>query len=451
MEISNSEKHGALAPPPPQALAVVQLRFNRGSAVQPRPFQVQPGYPGEKHCVQCLTQNEHVGGERSEGPADDTNPPEPTAMDEGAHPDTTTDTAQGGTHDDQLPRTQETEEVLVSIFDEPTPAAGQRQPTDGRLRDNESFNAFMASCRDGAPAVGQTLASAPGRAAPHRELAAPAQPSGEQRRPMSSTAEPQQRPKRHRRERTQIPTILLPTEQAHLPALDMHPAPAGNAPSQSSAAPSGAQPGSATPRPRDPSGTPHRDAEAVPTLAQLPRPTRDGGPGRTQRPPQEGQHTTGKSGTRSKGSARLRDGARDTRVTAASPTMTTQATPRRPNTEHADFPTLAAMRARSMDKVQHQQSSTGGAEQGTDEGMTESLEPGKTEAAPPPATRASRTPPRLRHTMEDIHAGPDSNASDGAPSLGTLAARDREAVTPPPPNTPQSGDPLGLQQLWTTW
>ena len=38
-----SKKRAPLAQPPPPALAVVQPRFNRRSAVQPRPFRVQPG------------------------------------------------------------------------------------------------------------------------------------------------------------------------------------------------------------------------------------------------------------------------------------------------------------------------------------------------------------------------------------------------------------------------
>ena len=43
MQIFCSEKRAPLAQPPPPALAVVQAWFNRGSAVQPRPFRAQPG------------------------------------------------------------------------------------------------------------------------------------------------------------------------------------------------------------------------------------------------------------------------------------------------------------------------------------------------------------------------------------------------------------------------
>ena len=43
MQIFYSEKRAPLAQLPPPAQAVVQPQFNRGSAVQPRPFRVQPG------------------------------------------------------------------------------------------------------------------------------------------------------------------------------------------------------------------------------------------------------------------------------------------------------------------------------------------------------------------------------------------------------------------------
>ena len=46
MQIFCSDKRAPLAQPPPPALAVVQPRFNCGSAVQSRTFRVQPGKPG---------------------------------------------------------------------------------------------------------------------------------------------------------------------------------------------------------------------------------------------------------------------------------------------------------------------------------------------------------------------------------------------------------------------
>ena len=46
-----------------------------------------------------------------------------------------------------------------------------------------------------------------------------------------------------------------------------------------------------------------------------------------------------------------------------------------------------------------------------------------------------------------MHTGPGNNASREAPLPGTLAAREREAMPPPPPRPPQLGDPLGLEEL----
>ena len=70
-------------------------------------------------------------------------------------------------------------------------------------------------------------------------------PSGRLRRPMSPTAEPQRQPKRPKTERTQIPSILPPTEQARLATLGAHKGPAEGATSSSSTAPSSARPGNA--------------------------------------------------------------------------------------------------------------------------------------------------------------------------------------------------------------
>ena len=52
-------------------------------------------------------------------------------------PDTTTDTAQGGTHNNRPPWTREMEEVLVLIVKEPTLAAAHGRPTNAPLRDDE--------------------------------------------------------------------------------------------------------------------------------------------------------------------------------------------------------------------------------------------------------------------------------------------------------------------------
>ena len=94
-------------------------------------------------------------------------------MDERAHLDTATDTTHGGAGDDRPPRAPEAENVLALIFDEPAAARVQGEPTDGHSRDDESFDAFMVSFRDGAPGGGPTSPSAPDRATLPRGPATP--------------------------------------------------------------------------------------------------------------------------------------------------------------------------------------------------------------------------------------------------------------------------------------
>ena len=53
LEIFQRQKGAALVPP---ALAVVEPRFNRDLAFQPRAFRVELGQTGENHCVQYLIQ-----------------------------------------------------------------------------------------------------------------------------------------------------------------------------------------------------------------------------------------------------------------------------------------------------------------------------------------------------------------------------------------------------------
>ena len=96
-------------------------------------------------------------------------------MGERGHSETTTDTAHGGAHDNRPPRAPEAEDVLALILDQPAAATGQGQPTDEQPLNDESFDAYMASCRDRAPAVGLTPPFAPKHAAPRRQLAAPTQ------------------------------------------------------------------------------------------------------------------------------------------------------------------------------------------------------------------------------------------------------------------------------------
>ena len=194
------------------------------------------------------------------------------------------------------------------------------------------------------------------------------------------------------------------------------------------------QPCSAASRSHNPSRTPHGDAGAASRTAQLPDPSHDSGPATSQQPQQEGPHAA----RGAQGCGTVPGTARET---LARPTMTTQATPSGLDEETADFPTLAAMQAPSAVTVQHQQSRTGGAEQGTDEAMTDNPELGGRSASyhtPQPGA------PTDKPHHSDIHTRQDNKASGGAPSAATLAANNREAMpTTPLPPAAQAATVLG--------
>ena len=96
-----------------------------------------------------------VYGERTEGAAGNAKPLQPATAEERAHPGATTTPAEEGMHGDPTPGASMTGDMLASIFDETTPMAGQGPLTDWHLNDNESFDASMASGRDGAPTTGR--------------------------------------------------------------------------------------------------------------------------------------------------------------------------------------------------------------------------------------------------------------------------------------------------------
>ena len=67
----------------------------------------------------------------------------------------------------------EREGILASILNETALTAGQGLQTDEHLRDDETFAAFMAFCRDGAPTTGLATASALLHTVQDREPASP--------------------------------------------------------------------------------------------------------------------------------------------------------------------------------------------------------------------------------------------------------------------------------------
>ena len=270
-------------------------------------------------------------------------------------------------------------------------------------------------------------------------------PGGRQRRQMSATAGPQRRPKRPQTERTKISTILPLTERARLVALSVRADTAEAAVSSASAAPSHAQTSVTAPRPHKPSAAP-RGATPISTESLSARhaaATRHSPTRPTRAPTLAITHTT----TRSRGGTGLRDGSTATNATTTQPTMTTQVPLSNPDTEHAEFPTLAAMQARSTGSVLHQHDKTGDTGQGTGPAMTENPESKKPEAIPSPTSRPSPAPARPRPAAEQMHTEPDNSASGDTPSPGIPAARDRAIMPPQPPRPPQSGEPPGLEEL----
>ena len=107
--------------------------------------------------------------ERAEGTAGSAHPPEPAAEEECVHPGAATSTARVGMQKGPPPGAPETEDILASIFDEVTSLADQGLQTDKHLHDDESFAAFMASCRDEPPTRGPTTTSALQHTAQNRE------------------------------------------------------------------------------------------------------------------------------------------------------------------------------------------------------------------------------------------------------------------------------------------
>ena len=93
-----------------------------------------------------------------------------------------------------------------------------------------------------------------------------------------------------------------------------------------------------------------------------------------------------------------------------------------PDTERAQFPSLAAMKAASTGSVLRRHNGTGDTAQGSREAMTESPESEKPEASRSPTARPSPAPPLPEHAAEDMRTEPDNNASEVPHSPRTLAA-----------------------------
>ena len=109
------------------------------------------------------------------GATDGAHLPQSAAALERVHPGAAMSQARAGTHENPPPGAPETEDILASILNAAAPTADQGPQADEHLHDNESFAAFMASCRDGAPTMGPATTSALRRLSHDREPTSPAQ------------------------------------------------------------------------------------------------------------------------------------------------------------------------------------------------------------------------------------------------------------------------------------
>ena len=134
-------------------------------------------------------------------------------------------------------------------------------------------------------------------------------------------------------------------------------------------------------------------------------------------------------------------------MTTAPPALASQVPLSDPDAARAEFPTLAVMQARSADSVLCQQDRPGDATPGSNGAATERQHSAMPEASSLPTTHPSPAPSRPGPAAEHMHTERDKNVPGNTPWRGTLAARDKEIMPPPPPRLPHSEDPLGLEEL----
>ena len=262
---------------------------------------------------------------------------------------------------------------------------------------------------------------------------------------MTPAAEPQRQTKRSRTERTQFPTILPPTERARLAALNVHTGTAEPAVSSSSTASAHTWTSGTTPRPQEPPAAPHT---ATPISTPSVHPCRNGSPTtvlqRHSECPHGPPHTLAYAAGGTQG---CELGATAVNVATTPPALAAQVLPGEPDAAHAEFPTRAAMQARSAGSVLRRHDGPGVQTPTTNAALTGSLDSETFWTTPSHTERPSLAPLWPGPTAENMHTKPGNNASGDTPSPGTLAARDREIMVPPPPRPPHSGDHLDLEEL----
>ena len=98
--------------------------------------------------------------ERAVGATNGAHLPHSAAAGERVHPGAAMSQAAAGTHHNPPLGAPETDDILASIFNAAAPTGDQGRQAEEHLDDDQSFAAFIASCRDGAPTTGSTTTSA---------------------------------------------------------------------------------------------------------------------------------------------------------------------------------------------------------------------------------------------------------------------------------------------------
>ena len=252
-------------------------------------------------------------------------------------------------------------------------------------------------------------------------------PGGRQRRQMSPAAEPQRQTKRPRTDRMQIPTILPPTEQARLAALNVH---TGTAEATASSPPTAAchaRTSDTTPGPQEPPAAPHT-ATAISAPAAHPSP--NGYPTSAPQRRPECLHAPPHTSAYAEGGTQSCEaGATAVSVATAQPTMAAEVPPGKPDAAHAASPTRCPVQAQSAELKWRPHHDPGEATLTIGAPMTERT----SGTTPSPAARPSLAPSRPGPSTGNMHTELDDDASGDTSPRGTLAAEEREVMRPQPP------------------
>ena len=257
--------------------------------------------------------------------------------------------------------------------------------------------------------------------------------------------QPQRQRKRPRTDCTPIPTILAPTERARLPALDVHTRKAeATAPGPSTAcAHSGTN--DTTPGSHEQSAAQHA---ATPISAPSVHPSHNGNRTTAPQPRPECPHAPPETPAyAARGTQGCKAVATAFNVATTPLTMAAQVPPSDGYAAHTAPPTQATLQARFAESELRPHNDPGNATPTIDAALTEDQDSETSGTTPPLAAHPGPAPSWPGPRAENMHRGPDDDASGDNPSTGTLAAQDREIMPRPPPRPPHLGDHLDAEEL----